>query len=102
MVNAMRAAFVSAVLLAAVAATAAAAAAAQPEDLDALLVRVRRDVRGMQDDIQQLFKYLLNGPGKGQVYNRLAYMTDTFGPRLSGSQAYDDAVQWIMQAATRE
>ncbi len=29
-------------------------------------------------------------------YDRLAYLTDTFGPRLSGSQALEDAIDWIL------
>jgi carboxypeptidase Q len=30
------------------------------------------------------------------TYDRLAYLTDTFGPRLSGSQSLEDAIDWIL------
>lgn len=31
------------------------------------------------------------------TYDRLAYLTDTFGPRLSGSQSLEDAIDWILE-----
>src|SRR5690554_2428475 len=30
------------------------------------------------------------------TYDRIAYLTDTFGPRLSGSQNLEDAIDWIL------
>ena len=30
------------------------------------------------------------------TYDRLAYLTDTFGPRLSGSESLEDAIDWIL------
>jgi carboxypeptidase Q len=33
------------------------------------------------------------------VFDRLAYLTDTFGPRLSGSQALEDALSWVRDTA---
>lgn len=31
------------------------------------------------------------------VYHRLAYMTDTFGPRFSGTKALEDAIDWVAE-----
>tara|TARA_B100000029_G_scaffold137233_1_gene132040 strand:+ start:830 stop:2221 length:1392 start_codon:yes stop_codon:yes gene_type:complete len=31
------------------------------------------------------------------AYNRLAYVCDTFGPRLSGSKNLEDAIDWILK-----
>ena len=30
------------------------------------------------------------------AYDRLAFMTDTYGPRISGSQALEDAIDWML------
>ena len=30
------------------------------------------------------------------MFERLAYLTDTFGPRFSGSRALEDAIDWIL------
>ncbi len=31
------------------------------------------------------------------AYDRLASMTDTYGPRISGSQALEDAIDWMLE-----
>lgn len=31
------------------------------------------------------------------AFSRLAYLVDTFGPRFSGTQALEDAIDWILQ-----
>jgi len=36
------------------------------------------------------------------AWNRLAYITDTFGPRISGSQALEDALDWIKATAEED
>jgi carboxypeptidase Q len=36
------------------------------------------------------------------VYDRLAYMTDTIGPRFSGTPALERAIDWIQAAAEQE
>ena len=36
--------------------------------------------------------YVVNGTAKGQVYNRLAKFTDTFGSRIAGSQNLENAI----------
>ncbi|MFT5142058.1 MAG: carboxypeptidase Q [Thalassolituus oleivorans] len=36
------------------------------------------------------------------TYERLAYLTDTFGPRLSGSESLEDAIDWILEEMRRD
>ena len=43
-------------------------------------------------DARSILDHLLSGPGKHQAYNRLADLTDTYGNRLSGSKALEDAI----------
>lgn len=39
------------------------------------------------------------GPGNSTAWDRLAYATDTFGPRLSGSKALNDFIDWVSTTA---
>ena len=41
-------------------------------------------------------------PSSSVGWTRLAYITDTFGPRFSGSQALEDALSWIRDTAINE
>ncbi|MFQ5569115.1 MAG: M28 family metallopeptidase [Rhodothermales bacterium] len=36
------------------------------------------------------------------AFDRLAYMADTFGPRLSGSQNLENAIDWILEEMARD
>ena len=36
------------------------------------------------------------------TYDRIAYLGDTFGPRLSGSQNLEDAIDWILEEMKRD
>lgn len=36
------------------------------------------------------------------TFERLAYIGDTFGPRLSGSQNLEDAIEWIMEEMKKD
>ena len=36
------------------------------------------------------------------AYNRLAYLCDTFGPRLSGSQNLENAIDWILRELEKD
>jgi carboxypeptidase Q len=40
------------------------------------------------------------GAGNSTAWDRLAYATDTFGPRLSGSQALNDFIDWVATTAS--
>lgn len=49
-----------------------------------------------------IINYLLQGSGKGQAYMRLANFTDKFGPRMVGSAALENSIDWIVEKATNE
>jgi carboxypeptidase Q len=36
------------------------------------------------------------------AFDRLAYLTDTFGPRFSGTQNLEDAIDWILEEMKRD
>ena len=36
------------------------------------------------------------------AYNRLAYLCDTFGPRLSGSKNLENAIDWILKEMEKD
>ena len=55
-------------------------------------------IRSMKDDVQAIFEYYESGPGKNQVYDRLALFTDTIGHRLAGSAAMKRAVAYMDDA----
>lgn len=55
-------------------------------EIDALIERYRSDA----DEIIEA------AMRDSSTWDRLAYVTDTFGPRFSGSQALEDAIDWIM------
>ncbi|BFY98798.1 hypothetical protein BsWGS_01837 [Bradybaena similaris] len=46
--------------------------------------------------------YILTGPAKGEVYKRLAIMTDKFGPRLCGSETLEDAIDYMIDQFTQD
>ena len=50
----------------------------------------------ISDDVSRIINYMSRGGGKNQPYNRLVDLTDTFGHRLSGSQALEDAIGTVM------
>lgn len=53
----------------------------------------------MRADANRIIDLATNGPQKTLPWDQLANMTDTFGPRLSGSDALEAALQWIQTEA---
>ena len=51
----------------------------------------------MRADANKIISLAMNG--STLVWDQLAYITDTFGPRLSGSDALEAALEWIQAAA---
>ena len=46
---------------------------------------------------------LINAAFAGnEAYSRLAEMTDTFGPRISGSAALEDSIDWVVAKMQRD
>lgn len=55
-----------------------------------------------QSKADSIIKNLVQGSGKGQAYWRLANFTDKFGPRLAGSEALENSIDWIVEKAKNE
>ncbi len=49
--------------------------------------------QSVEDDIARLIEHAL---ADSSMFERLAYVTDTFGPRLSGSAGLEQAIDWIL------
>ncbi len=53
----------------------------------------RVDIEPYRDIVEQIIEAATSDSA---AYNRLAYLGDVFGHRLSGSQALEDAIDWIL------
>ena len=60
-------------------------------------------VAGAEKDYTDFVKYLQQkikeSPFKGSSYNRLAYITDTFGPRMWGSVVLEQVIHQMLNYA---
>jgi carboxypeptidase Q len=56
----------------------------------------------MQADASAIIAAATLGAGNSTAWNRLAYATDTFGPRLSGSAALNAFIDWAAETATAD
>ena len=52
-----------------------------------------------QKNVDRLINYLVNDT---VAYDRLVYMCDMFGPRLSGSQNLENALDWIIEEMKKD
>ncbi|XP_012941770.1 carboxypeptidase Q [Aplysia californica] len=57
---------------------------------------VYEDIWGHKEVADKIIDFVMSGPGQGQVYNRLATMTDKFGYRLCGSSNLEDAIDYMV------
>ena len=54
----------------------------------------------MRAKAKQITDRLLNDASKAtEVYDRLALLVDSFGPRFSGSDALEAAIDWVVATA---
>lgn len=58
---------------------------------------IMKEVLDHQDVASQITDYLTKGPGKHQVYNRLAKFVDTFGSRIAGSKNLENAIDFMLE-----
>jgi carboxypeptidase Q len=77
------------------------------EDISESFLQLPPDPSKPTDDYSKVTKAvmdaLLHDPEyKHHAYNEVAYVVDTFGPRLLGSQALEDALQHLYQLLTDE
>ena len=54
-----------------------------------------KEITGKADSVAKIKKYLLCGEGKHEAYRRLETIVHSFGPRFSGTQALEDAIQHV-------
>ena len=57
---------------------------------------LKAEIASHQEDAQKIIDFLTKGPGKHQVYNRLATFVDTFGSRIAGSANLERAIDYLL------
>lgn len=62
--------------------------------------RATTDLAGMYEDKAQTI--IDAALANDEVFDRLAYLVDTFGPRFSGTQALEDAIDWVLAEMERD
>uniref|UniRef100_A0A0B7BPN9 Uncharacterized protein n=1 Tax=Arion vulgaris TaxID=1028688 RepID=A0A0B7BPN9_9EUPU len=56
-----------------------------------------KDIDRHKSVADNIIDYILTGAAKGEVYRRLANMTDKFGSRLCGSETLEDSsITWLI------
>jgi hypothetical protein len=67
------------------------------------LLILAQTVTSAEKDYTDLVKYLkqkiTESPFKGSAYNRLAYITDTYGPRMWGSVVLEQVIHQMLSYA---
>lgn len=59
--------------------------------------KIKREVAAYQDIAKQIIDLAVYGNAQNESYNRLAYLTDTFGPRLAGSENLENAIDYMLE-----
>lgn len=57
---------------------------------------LKTEIANHQDDANKIIDFLTKGPGKHQVYNRLATFVDTYGSRIAGSANLENAIDYMI------
>ncbi|KAB7502915.1 Carboxypeptidase Q, partial [Armadillidium nasatum] len=74
-----------------------------PHDLKCKLDQAIIDeIHSYQGVVNAIIELFTKGEFAGKTYEYLAEMTDTFGPRITGSQALEDAIDWVISTASSE
>lgn len=60
------------------------------------------EIRSYKTVVEQIIDFSLNGPGQNQSYNRLATFVDKFGPRISGSQNLENAIDYMLDILEKD
>ena len=64
--------------------------------------QVKKEIANHQDDASKIIDFLTKGPGKHQVYNRLATFVDTYGSRIAGSANLEHAIDYMLDELNRD
>ena len=67
-----------------------------------LLYQLKKEIANHQDDTSKIIDFLTKGPGKHQVYNRLATFVDTYGSRIAGSANLERAIDYMLDELNRD
>lgn len=62
----------------------------------ALSPKIKEEIESNRETAERIIDFLVEGDGKGQTFSRLSTLTDNFGNRLAGSQALEDAIDFIL------
>lgn len=54
------------------------------------------EINSYEPVVRTIINEALNGSFKGSTWNELAYFTDTFGPRPSGSEALERSIDYVL------
>eukprot|EP01062_Namystynia_karyoxenos_P067208 TRINITY_DN61104_c0_g1_i1.p1 TRINITY_DN61104_c0_g1~~TRINITY_DN61104_c0_g1_i1.p1 ORF type:complete len:570 (+),score=165.13 TRINITY_DN61104_c0_g1_i1:88-1797(+) len=70
----------------------AAAPLAAPRQLPPVPRQIEREIRAMAEDAERIIEHITRGPGRGRSFKRLADFCDVQGPRISGSDRLENAI----------
>lgn len=56
---------------------------------------LKREIRALKEDVDKILDLVVNGTERHSTWNELALFCDTFGPRLSGTPALVDAINYM-------
>ena len=59
--------------------------------------KLKDKIESLRDDANKIIDFLTKGPGKHQVYKRLATFVDTFGSRIAGSMNLEHAIDYMLE-----
>ena len=64
--------------------------------------QLRKEIANHQDYANKIIDFLTKGPGKQQVYNRLATFVDTYGSRIAGSANLEHAIDYMLDELNKD
>ncbi|KAK7066433.1 hypothetical protein SK128_013770 [Halocaridina rubra] len=63
---------------------------------------LKDEIQSYQNVVNQIISYVTNGEYKGQTYSTLATLVDTFGARMTGSAALENAIDFMLNWSANE
>ncbi|CAO1321945.1 unnamed protein product [Diamesa serratosioi] len=57
---------------------------------------LKKEIIGYQGIVNKITNEVLNGKFKGKTFESLAELTDTFGPRMTGSDSLEHAIDYVV------
>ena len=72
------------------------------DNVSQLPYQLKKEIANHQDDANKIIDFLTKGPGKHQVYNRLATFVDTYGSRFAGSANLEHAIDYMLHELNKD